>query len=404
LRTCVAFRLYAALPTSRCAERAVDTHAKSGSVVTYAPRVTLWGQPRPTTQPWGYFSSATEVLYLNGRSWLVVAHSWPDNGLQGAGIAVPPQDQTTAALPPNSAVTLDGPFTNPINSGQPDSICTATPTVSDGSALPPGVTSTHEAFADAPAYYEVGLPTGAYADRAPLGVMLIVHGGAWMKTGVGAVQAMRADADRWRARGWETVNLTYRACGESLGDVLWFYDTARTRFGSGAKICAHGYSAGATLALLIAALRPDVYCVASQAGPTDLSRIQGEMAYDAATGLHSQTLGPRWVHNIAAAAFGEENLPSYSSAAQAAAALKNTRVVQGFSADDPLVPYRQAIDLSDAMRAANRDAHVENFQLETGTILFGHGRVSQGALDAYYAGEERLVAPVTAPTVPLYRR
>jgi acetyl esterase/lipase len=234
--------------------------------------------------------------------------------------------------------------------------------------------------------------------------MLVIHGGAWQKTSIGAVQAMRADADRWRARGWETVNLTYRACGESVGDVLWFFDRARAWFGPEAKICAHGYSAGATLALLAGALRPDLYCVVSQAGPTDLTRIQGEMAYDAATGLQSQTLGPRWVHNIGAAAFGEENLPSYSPASQAAATLRDTRVLQGISADDPLVPYQQTADLADAMRAANPTAYVDDLQLAAGTIPFGHGRVTEAALAEYYARELRLVAPVTAPTVALDRR
>jgi acetyl esterase/lipase len=404
LRTCVAYHLNATPPTSRCAERSVDTRANTGSVVTYAPRVTLSGQPRPTTQPWGYFTTAADVLYLSGSSWPVIAHSWPDDGLQAAGIAVAPQGQDTGTLPPNGAVSLDGPLTSAINSGQPDSICTATPTVSDGSPLPAGVTSTHDAFSGAPAYYEVGLPTGAHAGEAPRGVMLVVHGGAWMKTAIGAVQAMRPDADRWRARGWETVNLTYRACGDSLADVLWFYDQARTWFGPSAKICAHGYSAGAHLSLLVGAVRPDLYCVVSQAGPTDLTTIQGELAYDAATGTQSQTLGGRYVHNLGAAAFGEENLPTYSPAAQAAASLKDTRVLQGFSADDPLVPYQQAADLAGAMRAANPDAYVDNLQLETGTIPFGHGRVTQAALDRYYAGEQQLVAPITAPTVALDRR
>ena len=32
----------------------------------------------------------------------------------------------------------------------------------------------------APAYYEVGLPTGAYAGQAPRGAMLVIHGGGWM--------------------------------------------------------------------------------------------------------------------------------------------------------------------------------------------------------------------------------
>jgi hypothetical protein len=105
--------------------------------------------------------------------------------------------------------------------------------------------------------------------------------------------------------------------------------------------------------------------------------------YNPATGLYDSTVGSRLVHNLGAAAFGEENLAPYSPAVQAAAALKNTRVLQGFSGDDPLVPFRQALDLGEAMTTANPTAYVDNLQLAIGTIPFGHGRVTQTALDDY---------------------
>ena len=171
--------------------------------------------------------------------------------------------------------------------------------------------------------------------------MLVIHGGGWTITSVGAVQAMRPDANRWRARGWETVNFSYRPCGQSAADALWFHDRTRAWFGAGAKLCTLGLLSGGHLALLIGAQRPNVYCAISEAGPTDLRTIQGEGAYDPASGLHNDTVGGRWVHNLAAAAFGEENLASYSPAAQASPTLKSTRVLQGFSADDAKVPYRR---------------------------------------------------------------
>ena len=86
-------------------------------------------------------------------------------------------------LPPNSTVTFDSPLTGAINSGQPDSICTGQVVASDGSALPAGVSTNHPGFAGAPAYYEVGLPTGAYAGQPPRGVMLVIHGGGWSPPG-----------------------------------------------------------------------------------------------------------------------------------------------------------------------------------------------------------------------------
>jgi acetyl esterase/lipase len=404
LRTCIAYHLDAMPPTSRCAERTVDTSASYGPVLTTAPRLMLSGQQRPTTQAWGYFTSYTEALYESDGDWEVAAHSWPDDGLQGAGIAIAPQHESFGMLPPDSSATVEEPFTGAVNSAEPDSICAANPAASDGSLVPYGVSTSHPAFAGAPGYYEVGLPTGAFEGKAPRGVMLVLHGGGWMKTGMGAVEFVRGDADRWRARGWETVNLTYRACGQSLDDALWFYDQARAWFAPETKICALGTSAGGYLALLIGANRPDLYCAVSQAGPTDLRSIRDELAYDPVTGLHDQTLGGSLVYNLAAAAFGEENLARFSPAALAAGTLSSTRVLQAFSADDPLVSFQQVADLADAMRAANPRAYVDDVQLAPGAIPFGHGRVSQAALDDFYAREDRLVAPVTRSTVALDRR
>jgi hypothetical protein len=158
------------------------------------------------------------------------------------------------------------------------------------------------------------------------------------------------------------------------------------------------------LALLIGAERPDLYCAVSMGGPTDLTKIQGEGAYNSATGLYDSTLGGRWVHNLGAGAFGEENLPVYSPAARDAGSLKSTRVLQAFAAQDATVPYQQAADLAAAMRTANADAYVDDLQLEAGTMPFAHAPVTQAALDDLYAREERLVAPITAPTVALDRR
>jgi acetyl esterase/lipase len=404
LRTCVVYHLSGTPPLSKCSQRTVDTRPNTATVFTHAPTVTLAAQPRPTTEPWGYFTAYAEVLYQSGSSWPVIAHSWPSSGLGGAGIAVAPQEQTAGVLPPNSTVSLDGPFNSAINSGQPDSICTPDVVPYTGGALPPGVTSNHPAFAGAPAYSEVGLPTGAHDGEAPRGIMLIIHGGGWTATGAGAVQSERPDADRWRARGWETVNLTYRPCGLSLTDVLWFYDKARIRFGPAAAIAALGTSAGGHLALLLAANRPGVYGVVSQAGPTDLTTIQSEPVFNAATGLFDTTLGSRWVHNLGAAAFGEENLAAFSPAAQATSTLNATRVLQAFSADDAIVPFQQATDLADAMHLANLAAYVDNLQLAAGTLPFAHGRVTEAALQTFHARERQLVAPITAPTVPLDSR
>lgn len=274
--------------------------------------------------------------------------------------------------------------TSLINGGQPDGICAGSSLPGDGQRPPEGVSASHPAFDGAPAYYEVGMPSGDYAGQEPRGVMLVIHGGGWSFIGPGGVLAARPAADRWRARGWQTVNLSYRSCGRSVNDVRWFYDRARAYFGDQARMCASGFSAGGHLALLLAASRPGVHCVVSEGGPTDLGSVRGQTAAD-------QSVGPLLLYNLATSAFGEENLRSVSPVAQVSPNLSNTRVLLGLAAGDWLVPYQQATGLRQALLAANPNAYVDTVRLEGGSAPFTHGGVSQAALNDFFAREQRLV-------------
>lgn len=392
------YHLKGALPVSSCADRDVDTRSNAGTTYTFAPSITLPGQVRPLGQgSSGYFTAYAQVAYLAGDRYALVAHSWPASGLQGAGLAVAAQNATSATLPANQDVRLDGPYTGQINSGQPDSICTGRPFPAKGYALPAGVRTYHPAFAGAPSPYEVGSPTGAYAGQVPRGNILVIHGGGWSLTGAGNLERNRGEADRWRARGFQTVNLSYRACGQSIADVAWFYDRTRAATGT-APICATGASAGGNLALLLAVYRPGVYCVVSQAGPTNLSTIRSQDAYDATTRTLNQTNGGRWVHNLGVAAFGAENLSVFSPAAHAAGSLSTTRVLQGFSEDDALIPWAQATELRDAVLAANPSAQNEAYRLPSTSlergIVFAHGVVTHAALADFHAREAQLISAV----------
>jgi hypothetical protein len=61
------------------------------------------------------------------------------------------------------------------------------PSDGSGTAPPPGsragFVTADERLAGAPAYYEVGTPSGAFEGRSPVGVMMVVHGGGWSVTG-----------------------------------------------------------------------------------------------------------------------------------------------------------------------------------------------------------------------------
>lgn len=395
LTTCLVYHVSGSTPVTACTDRSVDTHAATRPVLAAAPTVEQVQRRPGAGQAWAYFVGYTQVSYSTGTDFTVVAHSWPDNGLQGAAIAVPPVGHHRARLPANGPVTPDVVATGEINTARADSICRATPGAADG-RLPPGVAASHPAYRRAPAYYEVGQPSGAFAGQPPRGIMLVINGGGWSYTGAGAVQSDRPVADRWRARGWQTVNLTYRACGQSLDDVLWFYDQTRSWFGPSAVVCASGASAGGHLALMMASKRKGVYCVVSQGGPTDLTAAQHEATYRSTSAQGTGQSGGR-LHNLGAAAFGAENLAAVSPVVLASSYLKNTRVLQGFALADPLVPYQQATDLQQAMLRANPKAYVDTVQLAKGPERFVHATVSRAALSDFLAREQRLVAPITAP-------
>jgi acetyl esterase/lipase len=216
--------------------------------------------------------------------------------------------------------------------------------------------------------YEIGAPAGGSVRR----VMMIVHGGGWYRVGQGLLDTERESAAAWQKVGWQTVNTSYRACRHSLDDVLAVYDAVRARVGAGVPICLKGESAGGQLALMVAALRPDVACVIAGAPPTDLWTLksQGVAAGHGATA--AETVG------LARAAFGRDRMTEVSPASNAAAI--QARLLLANSQDDNLVPAQQQQQLADQVRAARPDAYVDIDLLEAGSSGFIHGTASTEAL------------------------
>jgi hypothetical protein len=319
-----------------------------------------------------------------------VATSWPSVGIARGGVAVIPQNATSAPLPSSQGASL-APLTRSgsaptggLNTGYPDSVCTDAP-------LPPspapGDVSTN-ALGGMPALYEVGAPTGEFAGQAPKGVMMLVHGGSWYVTGQGGLASLRGDANRWRARGWQTVNLTYRGCGKSILDVVAFFDRIRAVY-PGKKVCALGSSAGAHLVMLLAGVRPDLACAIGRGTPTDLDAAKDESAYNPANGTLSNIEAGRREHNWAVAAFGLENLAWYSPTSWAAQ-LK-ARILLASAGDDAVIPWQQTLDLRDAVNAKRPSNYVDTVRMQPGSLPWVHGTVSPEAWDDYLKRELRVV-------------
>jgi len=251
---------------------------------------------------------------------------------------------------------------------------------------------------DAPAYYEVGKPMGEFAGQSPKATMIVIHGGSWYTTGKEVVAAMRRRADRWRKAGWRTINISYRACGQSIGDVLWFMQRVRDANPS-AVICATGASAGGHLALMLAARRTDLACAISHAGPSDLVGIDSQTASDRYTGAPT-TAGPARISHLAIAAFGAKPGPLEYSSPMSYAGAVTARVLLATGATDFLVPAAQDANFARALRAAHPEAYVDVMSLPKGTVRFVHSLVTPESLEALRAREDALVAPLLPAARP----
>jgi acetyl esterase/lipase len=102
----------------------------------------------------------------------------------------------------------------------------------------------------------------------PRGWILLIHGGGWQVTGP---QSLAPSYAAWlNANGWAVYDIDYRPGIDSYSDSLAAYDRLRGTEGPQTPICIVGSSAGATIALWIAAERSDVTCVLSEGAVTDL--------------------------------------------------------------------------------------------------------------------------------------
>jgi acetyl esterase/lipase len=116
-------------------------------------------------------------------------------------------------------------------------------------------------------YYETHKPTGD-----PKGVVIVLHKGGWASS---AAAIRKSDDERRRlvTAGFLVIQASYTSNNgpAAVGDVINFYDYAEAVYPA-ENVCVMGQSAGAHLALMAAAIRQDIPCVVSQAGPTDLTR------------------------------------------------------------------------------------------------------------------------------------
>ncbi len=384
IRTCVSFKAPDTAPQSQCEQTQLKVNFLSALTGLTAPAVGMTVARPPSGKPAGTIAGRIIIDEYAGAEWHAVANSWPREGLAATGVPVPAVDQTSGPVLPPQGGPLAGVRPGGINDRTQDSICLP---VSDAGGGSRGSTT---ALGSLPFPYEVEEPANG---KPAVGTMILLHGGGWFQVGNGVMQGMRGEADRWRSRGWRTVNSSYRACGASSEDVVAVHDRVVATYGRQAPTCASGQSSGGHLALLLAALRPSLACVISEGGPADLLSLAGQSEPDA----HGQrsSFGPITVVNMAVAAFGADRLASMSPTRLTVRA----RTLFALAAQDVAIPFAQARGFVAAQKARNRDAYVDTLHLGVGDVRWVHGLVSPKSLSALREREKLLVAPLVTASL-----
>jgi acetyl esterase/lipase len=205
------------------------------------------------------------------------------------------------------------------------------------------------------------------------GVVIGVHGGAWYGVGRTVSLEVRDDLERWRRQGWLGVIVDYPPGGDAPASVLAAYDKVRARYGAQMPICLYGESAGAQLALTVAAARPAVACVETAGAPTDLAAIDPRPGPLAAHADHN-----------ARRAFPGGELSAMSPIHNAARI--HARLLLAHLRTDPVIGVAHSERLAAAVPSARL------LVLDPGPYGWVHGGISAASRAALEVAERQLMA------------
>jgi acetyl esterase/lipase len=307
-----------------------------------------------------------------------------------------------------------------------------------------------------PRPFDFQCPTAGCAN--PKGLVIIIHGGGWQDNGLnpvapdpnfpGAHQTTLDTRERWRARGWATAALSYRPSRQgpasakfkaltsfllgrpmtveeespvpgssrfSTADVEEFFVNRAGYLGAnhanlaGKPVCVVGYSAGAHLALWLAARHDSIACVVADGAPTDfihaaldadnlqpgelasLGQFVGpsaQFAFGAPSdplGLRDPELSPAWL------AQQGRYLPEPPSSG-AFVPNQHQIILLGTTTAEPMVPSMHA----NLFKLARPNTEIVTLQHSDNTQhpLFVHDRVTPASFSAYHLEEDALAQRV----------
>lgn len=189
--------------------------------------------------------------------------------------------------------------------------------------------------------------------REPRGLVWVLCCGAWRPPGTYGID-LDERADRaalgsleWARRGYIAASFAAHGEGTAVDEAVAAYDRLRAEH-PGLEICAIGGSAAGHMALMVAARRPDLRCVAAHSAPAALADLPARPV----PGVLAQS-----PVSLALEVFGRRHLDELSPLRHAADIRASVRLAA--CSADRIVPAGQSRRLARALRRRPGTASVE---------------------------------------------
>jgi acetyl esterase/lipase len=272
---------------------------------------------------------------------------------------------------------------------------------------PPEVTRAYDVVYANPGGAELRLDIDQpSARRGPLPAVLVIHGGAWKEGGKEENRKLLVELAR---RGYVAVSPQYRLCPADAfpaqvhdvkAAVRWVRANAASLGVDPERIGAMGFSAGGHLALMLGVTGPQDGLEGDPGPSAPSSAVRAVVSYFAPVDLADPSFS-EFGRSLVSNCLGKEG-PRRKDLAKRTSPLTfvsagDAPVLAFQGTKDPLVPYRQALRLAEALTVAGVPGRVE--------LLVGAGHGWQGEehdrtmKETFEFFDRHLKAPAAAPPV-----
>lgn len=244
------------------------------------------------------------------------------------------------------------------------------------------------------------------AGAGPFPAVLVIHGGAWREGGKEENRKLLADFAR---RGYLAVSPQYRLAPKDKfpaqildvkAAVRWLRTNAKDLRVDAEHLGAMGFSAGAHLALMLGLTGPEDGFEGDAAGAAPSSRVQAVVSFFAPTDLADPKLsefGRSLVRDFLGGTAAEKPAEARKSSPVTYVSRGDSPVLIFQGTKDPLVPYTQAVKLTEALTASGVSGRVE--------LLVGSGHGWQGeefarTMEDTFEFFDRYLKPPSPPSLP----